>query len=206
MADIFINYRDVDSTICAAYLQHVLAARFGADAVFLDSTSIQVGADFEEAILGNLRSARVLLAIIGPHWLTAVDAAGRRCIDSPRDWVRRELVLAFALDIRVIPVLLDQVRIPPESDLPADIAKLSRCQYAELRHRHSGPDLDQLADKIAAFLASATQAAPAPTVADPGPATGGTGPIVQHNEGVVVTGGYTTIIGSVIGRGRAPEN
>ncbi|MDQ3222358.1 MAG: toll/interleukin-1 receptor domain-containing protein, partial [Gemmatimonadota bacterium] len=90
----FINYRGEDSQTCAALLDRELSERFGKDRVFLDSRSIPVGEDFVEVLLGRLRTCSVLLVVIGPHWLTLTDQAGRRRIDSPADWIHREIVEA----------------------------------------------------------------------------------------------------------------
>jgi tetratricopeptide (TPR) repeat protein len=87
----------------------------------------------------------VLLAVIGQHWLTATDATtGRRRIDDPADWIRRELAEAFAAGVRVIPILTDQAELPAAPELPADIAALSRCQYRHLRRRESTSDLARI--------------------------------------------------------------
>jgi hypothetical protein len=51
-------------------------------------------------IVDRVRGARVVLAVIGPYWLTAVGPDGRRCVDDPCDWVRRELAEAFEAGCR----------------------------------------------------------------------------------------------------------
>lgn len=141
---VFINYRGEDSHSYGALLYTELARKFGEDRVFLDCESIPAGADFVEELLGRVQSARVLLAVIGPRWLTATDPPGQRRIDNPADWIRRELAEAFAAGVRVIPVLTEQVKIPAEADLPADIAALSRCQYRRLRHHDATTDLARI--------------------------------------------------------------
>jgi len=145
---IFINYRGEDSQMCGALIHHTLSGRFGESKVFLDNISIQAGDDFEEVLLGRLRHASILLAVIGPRWLASADMSGRRYIDSPHDWVRRELAEAFALGKRVIPVLTDNAEIPPADALPAEIVDLSRRQYVRLRRRHTKEDLAQLVDTL----------------------------------------------------------
>jgi TIR domain len=107
MGGIFINYRGEDSQTAAALIDRELAARFGSDQVFLDCRSIPAGSDFVEELLGRVRSCSVLLVVIGPRWLTLADEAGQRRIDDPQDWLRREIVEAFAHARRVIPVLTD---------------------------------------------------------------------------------------------------
>ena len=148
MGGVFINYRGEDSQTCAALLDRELSERFGKDRVFLDSRSIPVGEDFVEVMLGRLRTCSVLLVVIGPHWLTLTDQAGRRRIDSPADWIHREIVEALARGVRVIPVLTDGVPLPAEAELPADIAGLGRRQYVHVRRRYIDYDLAQLVDKI----------------------------------------------------------
>src|SRR3984893_14737730 len=104
---IFINYRSEDSHGYGALLYRDLTGHFGKNLVFLDAESIPAGADFVEELLARVRSARVLLAVIGPHWLTATDPTGGRRIDDPADWVRREIAEAFTAGVQVIPILTD---------------------------------------------------------------------------------------------------
>ncbi len=141
---VFISYRGEDTHSYGALLYTELVRRFGEDRVFLDAESIPAGADFAAELLGRVRSAWVLLAVIGPRWLSATDPAGRRRIDDPADWIRRELAEAFTAGVRVIPVLTDHAHLPAEAELPADIAALSRCQYRHLRHREPTTDLARI--------------------------------------------------------------
>ena len=94
MSGVFINYRGEDTSSYGVLLYRELARQFGDDLVFLDSVSIEAGADFADEILGRVRSTQVLLAVVGPRWLTAADPSGRRRIDDPDDWIRRELAHA----------------------------------------------------------------------------------------------------------------
>jgi hypothetical protein len=148
MGGVFINYRGEDSQTAAALIDRELTAKFGKDNVFLGSRSIPVGVDFVEELLGRLQVCSVVLVVIGPHWLTLADAAGRRRIDDQQDWIRREIVTAFGLKLRVIPVLLDGGVLPAAVELPADIAGLSRRQYVPLRRRYTRVDLGNLVEQI----------------------------------------------------------
>jgi tetratricopeptide (TPR) repeat protein len=141
---VFINYRGADSHSYGALLYTELTRQFGNEHVFLDVESIPPGADFVTELLGRVRSARVVLAVIGPRWLTAIDPGGRRRIDDPADWIRCELATAFAAGVRVIPVLTEQAELPATAELPADIAALSRCQFRRLRYREPTADLARL--------------------------------------------------------------
>lgn len=140
----FINYRGVDSPGYGVLLYNELARQFGVDRVFMDCESIPAGENFVITLLERVRSAQVVLAIIGPHWLTASDDSGRRRLDDPEDWTRRELAEALSSGIRVIPVLTDLATLPAKAELPADIADLSECQYRHLRRREANTDLARL--------------------------------------------------------------
>ena len=80
---VFINYRGTDSHSYGALLHSELSRRFGPESVFLDTESIPAGADYVEQLLGRVRQARVVLAVIGSQWLAAADPGGNRRIDDP---------------------------------------------------------------------------------------------------------------------------
>jgi hypothetical protein len=163
---VFINYRGEDSHSYGALLHAELSRRFGPESVFLDSASIPAGADFVAQLLGRVRAARVVLAVIGTRWLTATGPDGRRRIDDPGDWIRRELVAAFAAGVRVIPVLTDGAEMPAEADLPEDLAQLGRCQFRRLRHREATADLARLVAELAALYPDLDPASRPPPQAD----------------------------------------
>jgi hypothetical protein len=146
---VFINYRGEDSRSYGALLHAELSRRFGPESVFLDVESIPAGADYVEQLLGRVRGARVVLAVIGPRWIEATNGGGGRLIDDPADWVRRELVAAFEAGVRVIPVLTDEVRMPAELELPEELAALARRQFRRLRHREASGDVSRLAADLA---------------------------------------------------------
>jgi tetratricopeptide (TPR) repeat protein len=159
---VFINYRSADSGSYGALLYLELSRFFGSELVFLDSESIPAGADFAAELVRRVRGCMVLLAVIGPSWLAAVDELGRRRIDDPQDWVRREFVEAFAAGVTVVPVLTDDAVLPAVEDLPADIAALARCQSRRLRHREASADATRLIADLARMggnLASARSSA-----------------------------------------------
>lgn len=149
---VFISYRSLDSQGYGDLLYFGLAYRFGEDLVFLDCESIRAGTDFVTELLARVRSARVVLAVIGPDWLSATDpVSGRRRIDDPNDWIRRELVESYTHGVRVIPVLIDQTELPSAADLPSDIAALSRGQALRLRGRESSAGLTGIIRELVAL-------------------------------------------------------
>src|SRR6516165_2425152 len=115
---IFVSYRREDSAAEAGRLRTSLLRQFGGDAVFMDTSSIQAGAEWPSSISSALESARVVLVILGPEWLRVSNEWGERRIDQENDWVRKEIEQALALNKEVIPVLVDGARMPPAEKLP----------------------------------------------------------------------------------------
>src|SRR5262249_37520076 len=169
---VFINYRGDDSHGYGALLYAELSRRFGPDLVFLDSESIRAGVDFADQLLGRVRAARVVLAVIGTRWVVAAGPGGRRRVGDPAGWIRGELGAAFDAGVRVIPVLVDEAQMPTEADLPADLAPLGRCQFRRLRHREAGADLARLVEELAVLdedLGAAAWTASLPATGGPVP-------------------------------------
>ncbi len=135
MDGIFISYRRDDSAGYAGRLYDRLASHFGADRVFMDVEGIEPGLDFVVAIEEAVGSCRVLIAVIGDEWTTSTDAAGRRRLDDPNDFIRLETGSALQRGIRVVPVLVGGAVMPLAADLPDDLKALTRRQAIEINHK-----------------------------------------------------------------------
>jgi glycerophosphoryl diester phosphodiesterase len=130
---VFISYRRQETAWPARQLHDVLAAELGADRIFKDVDDIEPGDDFVERIQSAVGSCQVLLALIGPQWLTVTDAKGARRIDDPADFVRLEVETALSRDdVRVIPILVDHAKMPTAEELPPGLAALTRRQAVEI--------------------------------------------------------------------------
>jgi len=68
---IFINYRRDDTIGMAGRLHDRLAQTFGDANLFMDVDHIPVGADFVEHLNKQVAGCDVLLAVIGPDWLSS---------------------------------------------------------------------------------------------------------------------------------------
>src|SRR4029450_445034 len=97
-ARVFISYRRQETAWPARQLYDVLVAELGPDRVFKDVDDIEPGDDFVERIQSAVGSCEVVLALIGPQWLTFADAKGARRIDDPEDFVVLELETALNRD------------------------------------------------------------------------------------------------------------
>jgi len=164
MSDIFINYRSVDTKYSAAATYELLAARFGADRIFLDNQSIGLGTGYPARLRMALESMRVLLVLIGPRWLSTCAADEQRLlIERDDDWVRHEIRRALRRGTPIVPVLLDGASLPTATRLPADVRRLLHYQAVKIRHESLGRDVGRLADGIARLVpAGVTRAAGIP--------------------------------------------
>jgi glycerophosphoryl diester phosphodiesterase len=130
---VFISYRRQETAWPARQLYDLLVAELGADRVFKDVDNIEPGDDFVERIQWAVGSCQVLLALIGPQWLTVKDATGGRRLDDPTDFVRLEVETALNRDdVRVIPILVDNAKMPTPQELPTGLAALTRRQAVEI--------------------------------------------------------------------------
>ena len=156
MSGIFISYRRSDvSTYAAGRLYDALARRFGHERVFMDIDSLKghAGLDFSQALDQAVTTCDVMVALIGPEWMTATDATGSRRLDDPEDWVRQEISTALARsDIRVIPVLMGGASMPKAESLPDDLKPLARRQKTEISDSRWDYDVSQLIDNVLAPL------------------------------------------------------
>jgi hypothetical protein len=85
---IFISYRHQETAWPARQLYDVLVENFRAEQMFKDIDNIEPGENFVERITAAVGSCDVLLALIGPNWLTITDKKGQRRFDDPEDYVR----------------------------------------------------------------------------------------------------------------------
>jgi TIR domain len=149
MADkIFINYRREDSAPTAGRLHDRLAQVFGRKQVFMDVDEIPAGIDFVAHLNSQVAACKVLLVVIGPHWLDVKNEAGQRRLNQPEDFVAIEIAAALARDIRVIPVLVDGASIPKASELPDSLKPLVRRQAIEVRQPYFGRDAEALIERV----------------------------------------------------------
>src|SRR5262245_46987356 len=131
---IFINYRRLDSQADAGRLMDTLRQKLDDTTVFLDTLSLDPGAEWPVYIRDELHNSTDVIILIGPEWLRAgADDYGRRRIDFPDDWVRQEIEVAFTEGKNVIPVLLHQAKMPPAEVLPPSIQRLTSLQALEIR-------------------------------------------------------------------------
>lgn len=201
MQGVFINYRTGDGDEAAAILEQGLSHRFGKERIFRATTSIQPGQAYPERLLNAVYNSVVLLAIIGPDW-----ARDPRLRDES-DWVRREILEAFASKTTVIPVLKGRGTARLKAvELPTELERLADVQSLRLDPRDNETDIRRIGDflaELAPVLRKADrQAAPSPdtgpvyntardtrgTVIQSRHVQGDVGTVIKGNQGSVHTG------------------
>jgi hypothetical protein len=89
-----------------------------------------------------------MLVIIGEKWLTLTGADNQPRVRDPDDFVRWEIRESLARRIAVIPVLVDNVKLPSSEQLPEDIRQLRTQQYVQVRTRYDRQDIAALVETL----------------------------------------------------------
>jgi hypothetical protein len=144
MAQIFINYRRDNTEGVAGRLFDYLASRYSHRELFMDVEDMKPGLDRAKQFDIQVSQCRVLLAVIGPHWLDAYDQASNGRLENDKDYVRIELASALKRDIAVIPILVDGAVMPSEESLSDDLKPLARRYALELRHTRFNADAEAI--------------------------------------------------------------
>jgi hypothetical protein len=125
---IFVNYRGSDEIWATEYVYARMTEAFGADVVFKAGNTLRPGDVYSPILEEKAAHCPVMLVCMGPAWLGTPDAAtGTRRLDSPDDWVRKEIRLALRAGNRVVPLLIGnhgEVSVPDADKLPPDLRDL----------------------------------------------------------------------------------
>lgn len=199
MNEVFINYRTGDGDEAAALVDQNLSNRFGTERIFRAGKSIKPGDFYPESLLDAVRRSAVVLAVMGPDWTRFPQ------LREESDWVRQEILEAYAAAIPVIPVLKGRAASRLSApDLPPALARLADAQSLRLDARDNQADLarigDVLADLVPALKDADRSAAPIPggvansagevrgTVVQARDISGDAGTVIKGNRGTVHTG------------------
>lgn len=149
MSDIFISYRQLDSQYVASSLSEKLQEKFGHGTIFWDE-HIPLGTNYQTFIREALSTSKVVLAVIGDRWLSALDKNGNQRIFLSDDMVRFEIKFALDNMIPLIPIILSNASIPSKDKLPEDIQELSFMNGLHFRSgKNQNTDFGKLCDAIA---------------------------------------------------------
>jgi ABC-type multidrug transport system ATPase subunit len=133
---IFVSYRHLDSEGEAGRLYEHLSRHFGRDRIFMDVEDIRPGEDFVVKLKSAISQSAVLLAIIGPEWLSITGEDGNPRIHNDGDYVRKELELAIKYQKKVMPITIRGARMVSANKVPASLEKFASIQATDLRHKN----------------------------------------------------------------------
>lgn len=122
---LFISYRRSDSEETTGRIYDRLKTVFGREKVFRDIDTIPLQTKFADYLIEWLSDTTVVVAVIGPDWMTVVDKNGNRRIDDPEDYVRIEILTAMSLGIPIIPIVVRRAGFPRRDDLPEALRPLN---------------------------------------------------------------------------------
>jgi CHASE2 domain-containing sensor protein len=143
---IFVSYRRDDSFYSVRLLYEHLRRWLPGEAIFLDESDIQAGAQWRQTLEQRLADAGVVLAVIGRQWISLANPETHvRRLDEPDDVVCWEITQGLSGGKRVIPVLIDGAGLPTEDQLPPALKVLARMQYREIGRRSFEGDVQALA-------------------------------------------------------------
>ena len=146
--NIFISYRKDDSKWNTQLLYDRLSRYFSSRTIFKDFNTIKPGEDYRQVITGALKKCHVLLVIIGKNWLNSLDENGQQRLKNPEDLLRIEIETALSRNIRVIPILFDNITMPPKTMLPESLWPLVLRQSLSVSETNFDYDIKHLAEAI----------------------------------------------------------
>ncbi|OOG78260.1 toll/interleukin-1 receptor domain-containing protein [Algoriphagus sp. A40] len=159
---IFISYRREDTSGESGRLKDKLEQVFGQANIFYDVETLEAGLNFDQSIAKALNESKVLLAMIGPHWLKVEDNKGVKRLQKPEDWVRKEIAEALKRGLRVIPVLVNGAEMPDQEELPEELKELSLKHAQELTSSRWNYDVGELTKVLEKIITKKPEPKPEP--------------------------------------------
>lgn len=153
--DIFISYRRQDTSGYALALRRELTRSLPDSKVFLDVESLDAGERWKDVVCDRVGSCDLVLVVIGDEWLVTRD--GHKKIDREEDPVRFELVTALGREnMTIMPVLVEEARMPAPADLPADVRALCERHAHQIHDRTYDQDVNALVELLTRRSAEST--------------------------------------------------
>jgi hypothetical protein len=151
MPRIFISYRRDDSNQITGRVYDRLVYEFGKEDIFRDLDNIGLGINFRDHISSEISDCAVVLVIIGNKWVSITDDIDNKRLNDPNDLVRIEVEIAlnYQPPKLIVPVLVNNAKMPKSIDLPESLQELVKRNAATVRddpdfHR----DMNRLIDEL----------------------------------------------------------
>jgi hypothetical protein len=143
MPNIFLNYRREDTKSEARLLYQSLIEDFPRGEVIMDVDTIPPAANFKEYLGRAVEECDFFLALIGPKWLET------GALNDSRDWVRIEIEAALAKRKTILPILVNDGRIPDPDDLPDSVREIA---FRNALTLDTGRDFDLHVSRIKGWI------------------------------------------------------
>lgn len=124
---VFISYRHKSIGMSVSAVRDGLHRTLGEDRIAIDVEFLK-GVPLPVLLRHEVESCGALLVLIDAHWIDDIDR-----LADPDDCVRLEIITALTRGIPVIPVFLDESRLPPARDLPEELAQFPACNGHHFR-------------------------------------------------------------------------
>jgi hypothetical protein len=151
LSEIFISYRRADSRSEARSIYERMVRSYGVRKVFMDVEGIERGASFTKVLKQELERAKVLVAIIGPHWAGDGGDASTRLFDGA-DFVRTEIQIALHRKIPIIPILVNGALMPDKRLVPDCLHPLLSKNAATLTYNNFASDIGAVDRQISKWV------------------------------------------------------
>lgn len=151
---VFVNYRYHDEKP-AADIETALAHRLGRNVAFRD-VHMPAGAAFPHELATRAASAKVMIPVIGERWDDEYNLA---LLHDPADWVHREIAIAIAGGVAVVPVMFGARPRLRADQLPVDIRPLAGLQCPHLARDYEPDDIHRLVERLVRDVAQLAEAA-----------------------------------------------
>ena len=145
---IFLSYRRSDSQAWTGRLADDLRDYFGRDNIYRDLDSNRGAQDYVRQIDEAMAQSRIVIAVIGPAWLSAHTADRTRRLDDPEDLVRLELSASLAAGISIVPVLVGGASMPTRQQLPSSLSSFTRLQAQRMSDEDWQYDFGRLLETL----------------------------------------------------------
>jgi adenylate cyclase len=144
MPKITISYRRDDTGAITGRIFDRLEARYGREAIFRDIDDIPLGSDYRQRINDVIERTDILLVVMGSKWLGPRRNRKLR-INDDADPVRVEIEIALSRSVPLIPVLIDNAKMPQTTDLPPSLCELAFRNAAKVDSMY---DFDHNVDRL----------------------------------------------------------
>jgi hypothetical protein len=134
LRNILVTYRQDDAP------DSIRSLLSGLEKHFKNARSVAIADDravpAAHADVSQSAQCDVLVTVIGPDWVGALDSAGHRRLDNPVDFVHQQIKSALHAGVRIIPVLLDGAKMPGAGKLPTELKPFARRKAIACAHEY----------------------------------------------------------------------